>query len=242
MPLTTPQDLISFSLRAIGVLGVGQTALAEDYRDAFSVLNAMLSVWNRRRWMVYHLIDVTKVSTGAQFYSVGPGADFDTPRPDRLEFAFFRQMVSSQPNNVDYPLHILESREDYNLIALKGLTSFPGAIFYDSAFPWGYVYPWPIPQSGLYEIHLTLKGQLSQFASYVQSLNLPPEYVETIWTNLALRLAAIYPGSVVTPETKGLASASLQTVQGANLQIPLLRMPAGLGRGLKYNVFSDRRY
>lgn len=241
--LVTPHSLITFSLRAIGILGVGQTALAEDYQDAFAALNAMLAVWNRRRWLVYHLIDVAKVSTGAISYTVGPGGDFDTPRPDRLEAAFFRQFVSSQPNKVDYPLTLLEAREDYNQIALKNLTSWPQYIFYDSAYPVGTVYPWPVPQASIYELHLTLKFTLRQFDSYVQDINLPPEYEETIWTNLALRLGMIYPGAVISEDLKGLARAALETIRGANAQIKSLQMPSGLpSMGGKYNIFSDQVY
>ena len=242
MNLVSPQELITFALRATGVLGVGQTALAEDYTDAFAALNAMLGVWNRNRWLVYHLIDVPLVSTGAQSYTVGPGADFDTPRPDRLEAAFFRQFVTSQPNNVDYPLQIIQSREDYNLIALKTLHSWPTAIFYDSAYPWGVVYPWPVPQASIYEIHLSLKQIIGHFDSYVQDINLPEEYQEAIWTNLALRLGAIYPGSLISDDLRGLARASLETVRGANAQIPTLRLPSGITGRSRYNIFSDQVY
>jgi hypothetical protein len=53
MPLITPQDIISLSLRAAGILGVGQTALAEDNDDTFSALilakfsaTVLRSLWN----------------------------------------------------------------------------------------------------------------------------------------------------------------------------------------------------
>lgn len=242
MPLLTPQDLITFSLKAIGVLGVGQTALAEDYTDAFSALNGMLAQWNVKRWLVWHLIDVSYSTTGAQSYTVGPGGNFNVPRPSRLEAAFFRQYVQNFPNQVDFPLEILQSREDYNNIALKTQVSFPYYIFYDAALPIGTVYPWPIPQSGVYELHLTLKEHLGQFTSYVQSLNVPDEYVEAIWTNLAIRLAAIYPGSSLPDATVGLAKASLSTVRMANTQIPRMVMPTGLTRPPLFNIFSYQTY
>jgi len=197
-------------LKAAGVLGVGQSALAEDFSDAFAALNAMLAIWNRNRWLIWHLIDAPLVSTGAISYTVGPGGNFNVPRPDRLEAAFFRQIVSSQPNYIDYPLTILQSREDYNLIALKNLVSWPTYIFYDAAFPLGNVYPWPVPQASIYELHLTLTDTLSGFTSYNQQINLPPEYFETLWTNLCVRLAAIYPGCSVSDATLALARHHLR--------------------------------
>lgn len=277
MPLTTPQGLITLSLRAAGILGVGQTALAEDYSDAFDVLNGLLGVWNRKRWLIWHLIDVPYLATGKQSYSVGPGGNFNVPRPDRLEAAYFRQYPGgvffeldgygnpildgygnpiilpptpgSYNNPVDYPLEILQSREDYSMIALKTLTSWPTYIFYDSAFsqystpPYcGFVYPWPIPQASNYELHLILKDTLTQFTSYTQSINLPPEYTEALWTNLVIRLAAIYPGVQLTEAVVALAKSSMGTIRGANAQIPRLELPPQFVTRAKYNVFSDQTY
>jgi hypothetical protein len=139
-------------------------------------------------------------------------------------------------------MSIIDSREDYNLIALKTLSSnLPLGVFYDSAIPLGYIYPWPIPQSGLGEIHVSIKDTLTQFATYNQAINLPPEYTETIWTNLALRIAVLYPGCLVTDDLRGLARSSLETVRGANAQIPTLQMPRDLrtSSGV-YNIFSDQ--
>lgn len=245
MPLTTPQSLISLSLRAAGVLGVGQTALAEDNSDAFDVLNGMMGQWNTKRWLIYHLIDIAVTTTGAMSYTVGPGCDFDVPRVDRLEAAFFRQYVSGVPGQtyVDYPLDILQSREDYNQIALKELRSWPEAIFFDAGNPTGTVYPVPIPlQNGTYELHLTLKDHLAQFADFTQQVNLPDEYTEALWANLTIRLCAIYPGAVLTPVVEGLAKASLSSIRVANTQIPRLRMPSAMVRPPLYNIFSGQVY
>lgn len=241
MPLTTPQDIITLSLKACGVLGVGQTALAEDNADTFNVMCAMLGQWNAKRWLIYHLIDSVKTSTGAQSYTVGPGGDFNIPRQTRLEAAFFRQFTVSPDQPVDYPLAILQSREDYNTIALKTLNSWPQFIFMDTGFPLGSVFPWPIPQTSLYELHLTFKASLGAFTSYTQPLDIPDEYIEALWTNLACRLPAIYPGAAISPVTVALAKAALETIRVANTQIPQLSLP-NLTNATKYNIFSDQVY
>ncbi len=233
MPINTPGDLITFTLKAAGVLGVGQSALPEDYNDAFDALNAMLGVWNRNRWLVWHLLDVSIVSTGAQSYTIGHAGgvagDFDTPRPDRIEAAFARLLVgTSTANQIDVPLEVLQSREDYNRIAFKMLaTTYPTCVFYDSAYPIGTIYVWPVPRAGTVEIHLSLKETLTQFTSFTQAINMPGEFLEALWTNLAIRLAPIYQYET-RPEVIALAKASLATIRGANTQIPKLRMPRGL--------------
>lgn len=243
MPIQTAQDLINFALRASGIIGVGQTALAEDNQDALSALNAMIGLWMRKRWLDFHTTDNAFTSTGAQSYTVGPGGNFNlTNRPNRLEKAFFRQFVNSPPNAVDYPLQLLESREDYDDIALKSLSSWPQYIFYDPAFPLGSVYPWPIPQAGIYELHLTFRGpEMQEFTTYTQLINLPPEYIEALWTNLCLRLGPIY-GFPVSDDIRRLANDALQSIRMGNAAVPRLRMPAFMKRNALYDIFSDQSY
>lgn len=238
--MTTPNDIIKLALKKSGVIGVGQTPLAEDVNDAFTDINFMLGQWARKRWLVYHLLDIYAQSTGALSYTVGPGQTFDVARPDRLEAAFFRQNVQSQPSKIDYPLTLIQAREEYNTISLKTLSTFPQYVFYDSAFPIGNLYVWPVPTSQ-YEIHITVKDTLAAFTSLTQSISLPPEYFEALVYNLAGRLRPSYqlpPDPTIT----ALAQASLATIKNANVQLPILKMPAGITRPGLYNVYSDQVY
>src|SRR5258706_11652035 len=152
-------DIIKLALKDAGVLGVGQTPLAEDANDALDTMNAMIGQWRRKRWLVWVLRTDSIVSTGATSYTVGPaGSDIViAPRPDKLESAYFRQTVQSQPNQIDYPLEIISSREVYNRIALKQLQSFPSYIYYESSFPQARIYPWPVPQANIYSLFISTK-------------------------------------------------------------------------------------
>lgn len=239
--MTTPSDIILQALKKSGVLGVGQSAAAEDMNDAFLDLNDMVAQWNRKRWLIWNLVDVSKVSTGALFYTVGPGQDFDVARPDKIESAFFRQFVSSLPNQVDWPLSIIESREIYNLIPLKNQGTWPNAVFYDSSVPFGKLYVWPVPQAGTYEIHISVKNTIAQFTGLAQQLVMPPEYVAALKWNLALRLRPSYQ---LAPDLSiiGLAKDSLNVIRNANTQISRLIMPGALMGKDRYNIFSDQSY
>lgn len=246
----TAQDMVTLALKNASLLGVGQTANDEDNTDAYNLLNGMMGLWSRNRWLIWHLLDlhVPTLQTSKQMYSIGPGGDFDFPRPDRIEAAYFRQFVEggntfgTGPLPVDYPLTILEAMEDYAQLALKYLTSWPQALFYDAAFPFGQIYPVPIPNVPNSELHVIIKDTLNQFPSLTTPVYLPPEYYETIWTNLALRLGAAFPGANVNPLTIGLAKASLAIVRKANAQVPRLRMPQLMIRPPLYNIFSGQTY
>lgn len=244
---TTIGDLCTAALRECGALGIGQSALANDLNDAWARAQWMLQQWERKRWLVYHLVTLSKTSTGAMSYTVGPGGDFDTGassvRPARLESAFLRQIQTTPPNQIDYPLRILQSREDYNLIALKSLVSFPGAVFLDSGWPLATLYVWPVPNANIYAVHISILAQLPfKFANVASLVTLPYEYYSAILYNLALRLRPKYrlptfPGDPLP----GLAKDSLNVLRGANLQVAALRMPAGvLQQADGYNIFSDR--
>ena len=243
---TTPQDIIRQALKKAGVLGVGQSALAEDTNDAYSDLQDMLGQWQRKRWLIYHLVDYACMGTGEKSYTVGPGGQFNiSPRPDLIESAFFRQTTNAatpnQPNQIDYPLSIIMAREDYNLISLKQLQTFPQYLFYDAAFPVGLAYPWPLVQANQYELHLTVKETLNQFTSLNQTINLPLEYFAALKFNLAVRLRQAYQ---MPPDAAlvALAKDALNVIRNANTQIRRLQIPTDLVRPGLYNIFSDTFY
>ena len=273
-------DLCTAALHDANVIGTGQVPLAEDLTKTQARLQMLLQQWERKRWLVYHLVDLAVLSTGAESYSIGPGGDLETgnsrqftdqfnfqfgnapgyhaipqsARPARIESAFLRQIAappsSNQSNNpyggnlIDYQLTILQSREDYNRIALKTLVSFPGYLFYDSAWPLGFLYPWPIPQAYIYELHVTVFEQLPvAFATSNAVVNLPYEYYSALVLNLAVWMRSVYgvptfPGDPLP----GLAKAALNVLRGANVQIARLQVPGDLIRPQLYNIFSDRMY
>lgn len=235
--MTTPIELINLALKQSGVLGVGQTASAEDTQDAFKMMNMMLAQWQTDRFLVYHLVTNSKVCTGQISYTIGIGGDFNIPRPDRISSAFVRLTVQTFPNQVDYPLTLLQAREDYNRIAVKGQGSMPTALFYDSAYPLGNLFPWSVPDNQ-YTLFVTTYEQLQKFNTVADVINMPPQYEEAIMWNLAGRLRPMY-GFGPEPTISALARASLNTLAGSNTQVPTLTIdPILCSRG-KYNVYSD---
>jgi hypothetical protein len=246
MTVTTPADIIRLVLKDAGVLGVGQSANAEDTNDCFDTLNIMLGEWVSKRWLIYSLQEYSILSTGAKSYTIGPGGNIDTgamQRPDRLEDGnFFRQIVTaSAPNQIDYPLNLLNSREDYSRIGLKQLMTIPQFIFYDPQFPLGIIYPWPVIPQTLYELHVLAKVQLSQFSNLANPINLPSQYYGALRYSLGCRVRTMYQ-LPPDPSLVALAEDSLNVIRNMNAAVPRLRMPAGLTQGRKYNIFGDYVY
>jgi hypothetical protein len=88
----TVRDLLSWMLRESGVVAAGQVPTSQDINDAFLRVNTLLAQWQRKRWLVYHLVDVFTPSTGQAAYYVGPEQSFNIAmRPDKIFSGFFRQ-------------------------------------------------------------------------------------------------------------------------------------------------------
>lgn len=239
LTVTTWRDLITLSLKSAGIVGVGQTAMAEDANDACQMLNDMIAQWQRKRYLVYHLVEQSFTANGAQSYTVGPGGNFNVAeRPSIINAAFARQTVSSNPNQIDYPLDILPSRETYAQIALKSLQSFPQWAYYDAGYPTASFFVYPVI-TGQFDIHIIYPALLQQAVQLSDNITVPPEYREALRYNLTVRLAAGY-GLAISPGVAALAKSSLQTMRTANAQIPTMGMPQALMGGGHYNIFSDR--
>ncbi|MES1989055.1 MAG: hypothetical protein V4440_13695 [Pseudomonadota bacterium] len=153
----TARDFITLAFKEAGVLGVGQTLLAEDINDGLTYLRRMMSQWQKRRWLVPYLYDIAMPGNGLKSNKIGPGQYWNAPRPDKIQSAYIIQNISGTTTPVSLPCRLIFSYEDYALIAVKDLNSLPYAVFYDGAYPYGNVFFFPIPSSS-YECHLIVKG------------------------------------------------------------------------------------
>jgi hypothetical protein len=237
--VTTAVDLITLALKDIGALGIGQAISAEDTADALTTLNMMMGQWQGERLSVFHLIDTGITSTGAQSYTIGPGGNFNIPRPIKINAAYARLNAGSA-TPIDYPVRMIEAREDYARIALKALVSFPDFAFYDPSYPLGTLYMYPVPNSS-FELHIVTMDVLPQFATAATVVTLPPEYTAAIRYNLACYLAPSYQ-LPISGDLKALAMNAKRVVKRMNSQIQTMSMPRGLGTKQRWNIYSDRPY
>ena len=244
--LLTVNDVVTSAMKKSGVFGVGQTPDGADMLEAQADLSDMLAQWNTKTWLVFDKLDVSVVSTGQVTpYTIGPAGNINlTSRPDRVEAAYVRQLVVGG-QAVDQPLKVLPAREDYSRIALKSLVSFPKGVFLDTASPVGnlFVYPWPT--ANVYEIHVIVKNTFPVILPLNLSLaGLPGEVRGAMKFCLARRIRQSF-GKGLKPDSElnALAKDALETVRMSHVQVPQLIIPAAaLGRGEKYNIFSDQSY
>lgn len=247
-PPVTVGALLGDALITAGVVGIDEAIERPIFNKALAIANRMISQWQHERYMVFQLVDYGAVSTGAAYYTVGQGQPFNiNPRPDRLEFAFLRQVsgagIPPAPGGTqpfDWPLDVIDAYEDYASIRLKSLGTFSAAVFYDPGMPVGRLLPWPIPQATIYEIHIVVKQTLARFLNAEQSVAFPPEYEAALEWCLARRFKVGFQ-MPPDPELNSLAAQGKNIIRKANTQVPTLRMPRELQRpgDSAYNYRSD---
>ena len=239
LPVDNVQQLLANMLVDAGIVGINESIEPAILNRAFTQLNWLLAQWARKRWLVYRIQDYSFVSTGAQTYSVGLKQIVDiNPRPDRLEYAFLR-FLNPSTTPVDIPIRIIPSHEDYSRITVKNIGSIAWQIFYDPVWPVGLLFPWPIPQASIYELHVGFKVVLPRFSSVQQSINFPPEYEAALNWCGARRLRASYQ-MPADPTIDSLARDALNTLRLANTAIGVLHMPRALrNRNRAYDWRGD---
>lgn len=182
--MPTANDYIKRALKLINVLAVGETPDAEDSNDSFTVLNAMLGLWNTEKLLVYQFQDETHtLVVGTLSYSIGPSATIDTVRPVRIEGGY---TVSS--DNYTVGLDII-NKDDYDGIRVKTTGGIPRKLFYDPGFTTGTIYLYPSPSEAR-TLHIKTWKPFTQFATLTTNISLPPGFDQLLVYNLAVLLAA----------------------------------------------------
>lgn len=211
---TTARSICTDAIKESGALGVGQTALPEDINDAFTRLQRMVNVWQTNRWLVPSLQDIKFNSTGAKSYSIGLGGDINIQRPNDIKGAYVVQLNTGS-NPVSLQMKKIFSYEDYIRIAVKNLPSLPDHFFYDAQYPLANYFAWPIPQAGMYELHIIIQSLIG-FGSTIAT--------GAITNGGALYTDAIYPNVALTGGIGSGATADITVTAG---KVALLNLDTG---------------
>lgn len=228
----TGQDLISSSLRLIGVVAAGETATDAEAQDALIVLNMMLEAWGAERLSVFTLtIRNFSLTPGTQTYTFGTGGTFNAARPPRIEYANIVSLNNpSQP--LELPLEMLTD-SGWSQIPVKNVSSaLPLKMYDDGGFPLRNISFWPIPNVAV-QVNFYCWTALSSFSDLFTDTLFPPGYLEALRYNLAVRLAPEWQRPV-DPTVAAMAIQSKQRIKSINA--PLLELECD-----KFLVSPDKR-
>lgn len=228
--MTTVSTIVTQALRDAGVVASGETPTADESDDALQLFAQMIGQWQVDKIMVPGQQTVSVNASGSQTYTIGPSATINTPLPVAVDAAFYRL------NDVDYPVHVLTSWEDYESITLKSIPgTIPSAIFYRREAPTGTIYVWPQPSTG--SIRLVLRQNLTDYDSLADDISLPKEY------ELALRLSLqelILEAFNMPPKPTLIQRAknARKVLMRNNLQLPILGMPVAVINSGRFSIYT----
>jgi hypothetical protein len=197
--MTNARSIINQAARKIGVVGRGLVMPADEAQDALTALNNMVKGFSAGSGIAYNEKRNTYPLTGAISYSIGPGGDFDTTRPDDISSAYVTV------GTTDYPLNQINSQQ-YTEIVNKNIQGIPDSFYYQNNTPLGRIFLYLKGASG-YTLTLITREQDASFVDLTTDYNLPEGYEEMLVYNLALRLAPEYE-KPVPAEVKTTALAS----------------------------------
>jgi hypothetical protein len=230
--MTTVSEIITDALEDLNVYGAGEAIKDADAQKCLRTLNRMLAQWQARKMYVPGQRDVSFVVDGSVSYAIGTGQTIDTALPVQIDGAFYRLY------DIDYPLSVLNSFEDYSNITLKQIAAtVPTAVFLQRSATTGTLYVWPQPSVG--EIHLITREVVAQYVSLTDTVSLPPECALAIQLSLEELLARPF-GRPVTPDLRMDAKNARDVMKRVNLNIPIMSAsPDLLGNG-RFNIYSGQ--
>lgn len=205
-------DYIKAALRKITSYQSGEQIAAPDANDCLEVFNDMLDSWSADENSVYGSDENILYYNGLSYqYSIGPGGDFDIPRPLRITNAFTR--ITTQGTGYDYPIEIGDQNNFVN-IGLKSIPyPWPTYLWYNPTFPLGQINFFGQPVAGG-ELHLFTDTILANL-TLSQVINLPQGYARALKWNLAREICQEY-GFPLTPALEKLAKESYNIVKSLN--------------------------
>lgn len=230
-------DLITSSLRLIGVYASGETVRTSDANDSLMVLSQMIDSWNADRASIFTTSSTDfPLVLNKQAYTLGPGGDFDAQRPAQID-SMSAILLTNPANPVEIPIDMYTVDQWQNEVPVKVVNgSFPQGCYDDGGFPLRTLNFWPIPTQAN-SVRIYAWQAIGAPTSLNSTLSYPMGYAEALRYNLAVRLSAEF-GAALPPAVSAIAIDSLARIKSMNapeltLQSDLVASPAG------YNYRAD---
>lgn len=224
---TSVLDICNDALQKNNAIALGETGSPEEVQGALTRLNEMIEAWNTERLAVYGVeSQVFPLTAGKQTYTIGPGGDFNTTRPVRIE-----KIITRDSSGNDFDCHFTEDYKEYSRIVTKTTSStLPQLIYDDADFPLRTLHYWPITSDGSYSSVIYSMRQISGFTSLSDTVTVPPGYKRALKYNLAVELGPEY-GREPKANLRNLAVTSKADIKRRNVVIGRLQGQIMYGGG-----------
>lgn len=239
----TAQDLITASLKRIGVVGAGQTPAPEDSADSLLRLNALLDSWATERLFIPCIVrTVWTIVSGTAAYTVGSGGTVNIARPVYVQNINFQD--TSQSPTLEMPLESLTDQAYANIPQKTTTSNYPTSAYYNPTFTstgFATITLFPVPTSSTLQGVIYAPTTLTQVSALTTTLTLQPGYQWMLTENLAVMLAPEF-GVPVPADLRESAREAKGNIKRANMRLTEQATFEGYalsGIGYPYNILSD---
>lgn len=215
-------------MAAYRIAGITKWARIGPSRDMWDecipAYNRMVGSWNCDRPKIFTIRLDTLPLPQQKVCTVGPGADFDMPRPAAIQNGV---VVLADGTRLQPPM-AQGKAEEWAMLSMQDVPNTHPRVFYydDSLDPstgYGRIYLYPQAQGGL-QVDWYTWQQLPTVTAETDQVAYPPEYEEAITHCLAERLAALNPLIANMPETsRRIGRKALATLEAKNTRPPALK-------------------
>lgn len=214
------QGILYPALRKAGItLGPQRVPSIAQFQDAIDELNRLMGSLGCDRYWIYALNILTfPLTDGKRVYTIGPGGDFDTARPQVITYANLMGADGSRA-----PLAIFTPQ----LWNETGWQNADLALYNDRAAPASNLYLSGGTTLGAGQLELYVWHLVPEMTGLSDAVFLPPGYADCLVLNLACRLAPHFQRPV-DPDLRQQARESLMNVRSLNAPMPILEMPIDL--------------
>lgn len=237
----TGRQIIQGAMRAIGASAAGETPDGTEFRDCFQLLNQLLDDFKNDRLLIPHTTIATyTLSAGVARYTIGPGGDFDTIRPQVIDAA----AVYPDPADAREVRLEVYAQDRWARVLNKTMPgAYPRILYYDHAYSAGLgaIDVSPVPETGTVRLVLWTPQPLGTFATLDTSYDLAPGMARLLRLNLAVEIAPEFPGSPqdTLAQVAQLAREAKASVRSANLPERELELdPAFRTSGSRFDIRS----
>ena len=227
----TGRDLVTATLRLLGVVASGDSLAASEATDGLASLNRMLGGWSTEGLLIFaRTREAVAMTAGTAAYTMGTGGTYGSTRALKIEEALIRDETVTPA--IEYPVKIL-SLAEWSSIAQKDDTgALPHSLYHDGGFPLETVTVYPKP-SVAHKLVLYSVKPLSEITTLDTSVSLPPGYDRALIYNLAVDLAPEYgkalPDAVVMVANESKAGLKRMNYRPNYLRVDDPLLPQGGG-------------
>jgi hypothetical protein len=178
-------ELIKDALVMVGAIEDEATPSAEQYAYTRRALNRMVKAWSVKGLKAWKWEEATlTLVDGTNQYDIGPGGDLVINRP--IEIDNVRRVVSGEETEIRSV-----SRSEFMNQPAKDSEGKAIFVYYDEQRTVGQMWVWPTPDAAD-SIKFSYKSYIEDFDSLNDDPEFPPEWLDAIVYNLAVRLIPKY--------------------------------------------------